>query len=237
MAIQVGSATHVGMKRQNNEDALLLRPDLGLFAVADGMGGHAAGEEASKLVTEAVAGFFAGAAAVPPVERMSQAVSDAAVKLYETNQQSEPPKDMGTTFVGLHVQGAQVVVGHVGDSRAYRLSDGALSKLTEDHTLLAQFLKSGRLKPSEVATFPYKNVVTRALGQDPKVKPDVAELTAQPGDLFLLCSDGLWGLLAEEMIQGVLQKATDLNRSCQQLIDLANALGGADNISCVLVRL
>ena len=234
--METAAATHVGMKRGNNEDMMVVREDLGLFAVADGMGGHDDGEVASKLVLEQVAALLSNKTDLSAADRLLTAVELAGNALFTANQ-AKADSNMGTTFVGMLVQGQKVWVAHAGDSRAYRYSQGELKQLTEDHSLLAEALRRGTIQPEEAERFPYKNVVTRCLGQKANVKPDVQEVQADPGDIFLLCSDGLTGMVSESEINNVLTKSQSLERASQQLIDWANAMGGTDNVTCVLVRI
>jgi PPM family protein phosphatase len=143
---------------------------------------------------------------------------------------------MGTTLVSAHFTPSAVYVGHVGDSRVYLFRAGQLKQLTEDHSLLNDYLKAKKLTPEEIENFPHKNVIVRALGMKDTVQVDVARVEPQDGDLFLLCSDGLSGMVSDAQIQATLQRTADLEKACAQLIEQANAAGGTDNITCVLAR-
>jgi serine/threonine protein phosphatase PrpC len=251
MQLQHGVGTHVGMKRGNNEDGFLAQPAVGLFCVADGMGGHAGGERASQLALETLGGFFRLTEGVDPDDwalpldgarsvnenRLLLGVHAANASVFRANREDpENPTDMGTTVAALSLVDGQALTAHVGDSRVYRHRDGELTALTQDHTLLNEYLRRGKLTPQEAETFPQKNVLVRSVGQKAQIEVDLGVHAALPGDVYLLCSDGLWGLISAELIAGVLGRADDLERGAQQLIDLANSFGGNDNITAVLVR-
>lgn len=252
MELQAGVGSHVGMKRGHNEDNCIALPALGLFAVADGMGGHASGETASKLAIETLAGFFKRTRGLDPEHwsmpidpaksllenRLALGVIGANARVWQANNEiPEHPADMGTTLAVLAIEDGVAFTAHVGDSRVYRHRDGALVQLTEDHSLVNEFLKRGKLKPEEVEGFPHKNVLVRSVGQKAEVDVDIrGGEPVQPGDVFLLCSDGLWNMVNADLIGSVLGRADDLERAAQQLIDLANSFGGTDNVTCVLVK-
>lgn len=254
MRIESAGFSHVGMKRANNEDNYVLLPDLNLFVVADGMGGHASGEVASKIAIEEISEFFSLTAADAEVtwpfkmdkarnyaeNRLGTGIKVANKGLYEANHPADgDDKDMGTTMVAVYLDKEHAYVGHVGDSRVYlwQPSQGTFSQVTEDHSLLNDYIRSGKLKPEEIATFPYKNVILRALGQKDSVLVDVSHFTPAPGDVFLLCSDGLSGMVTDAQMQAILERTENLEKCSQQMIDAANAAGGTDNITCVLVRI
>jgi protein phosphatase len=253
MRLNVAGSTDVGLKRAHNEDAFLLLPEEQLFCVADGMGGHASGEVASRLAVEEMAEFFRltgrdEEATWPwredPSKRQDEnrvltGVKLANLRIFERAQSDERLRGMGTTLVCAHFEraGGAVVVGHVGDSRAYLWRGGALRQLTEDHSLLNDYLKARRLTPEEIESFPHKNVIVRALGMKDSVDVDLQRLPVEEGDLLLLCCDGLSGMLSDERIGELLrQHHGDLKAANQALIDAANANGGVDNITTVLVQ-
>ena len=253
MRLNVAGSTDVGLKRTHNEDAFLLLPEEQLFCVADGMGGHASGEVASRLAVEEMAEFFRltgrdDEATWPfredPARRHDEnrvlaGVKLANLRIFERAQSDERLRGMGTTLVCAHFErgvGA-VVVGHVGDSRAYLWRAGALRQVTEDHSLLNDYLKARRLTPEEVESFPHKNVIVRALGMKETVEVDLVRLPLQEGDVVLLCCDGLSGMVGDdEMGELIRLHQGDLKAAAQALIDAANEAGGVDNITCVLAQ-
>ena len=250
MRVEVAGKTHVGMKRAHNEDGLLLMPDQALFAVCDGMGGHSSGEVASKLALDTLTEFFGlsgrDAEATWPFKmensrgydenRLLVGLKLANRVVFERSASDETCRGMGTTAVALHFAGAVAFVGHVGDSRAYRFRGAVLEQLTEDHSLFNAFKKGKNLSQAELDAFPQKNVIMRALGINEKVDVDVARLEPSDGDVYLLCSDGLSGMVPDAQVQEVLARTSNLDTACAQLIDLANANGGVDNITCILAR-
>ncbi len=250
MRIDVAGLTHVGMKRNHNEDNYLVLADERLFCVADGMGGHSSGEIASKIAVDELAEFFKMTGqdqdATWPYKmdkaknydenRLATGVKLANLRIFEKAAAEQKFKGMGTTVVAVHFTASSAVVAHVGDSRVYFFRDGVLKQVTEDHSLLNDYLKAKKLTPEEIEAFPHKNVIVRALGMKDSVVVDVSRFEARDGDLFLLCSDGLSGMVTDPQIQEILAKTPDLNLACSQLIDLANANGGNDNVSCVIAR-
>jgi protein phosphatase len=253
MRIESAGSSHVGMKRANNEDNYVLLPDFNLFVVADGMGGHASGEIASKLAIDEISDFFRLTAADVEVtwpfkmdkarnyaeNRLSTGIKVANKGLYEANHpQDGEDKDMGTTMVAVYFEKEHAYVAHVGDSRVYlwQPAQSKFSQVTEDHSLLNDYIRSGKLKPEEIAAFPYKNVILRALGQKDSVLVDVSHFTPAVGDTFLLCSDGLSGMVTDPQMQSILERTENLEKCSHQMVDAANAAGGTDNVTCVLVR-
>jgi PPM family protein phosphatase len=238
------------MKRNHNEDSLLLLPEQSLFCVADGMGGHSSGEIASGIAVEELGEFFKMTSkdqdATWPYKmdktrnydenRLATAVKLANVRIFEKASNDQKFKGMGTTIVTLHFAQNFAYVAHVGDSRVYHFRAGKLVQVTEDHSLLNDYLKAKKLTPEEIEAFPHKNVIVRALGMKDTVIVDVTRVEPQDGDVFLLCSDGLSGMVSDPLIQETLAKTKDLQVAASQLIDLANANGGNDNVTCVLAR-
>jgi protein phosphatase len=246
-------ATDVGRKRTHNEDAYLLLPEESLFCVADGMGGHASGEVAARIAVEEMAEFFRTTGRdedatwpfrLDPARgydenRLLCGVKLANLRIFERAASDQRLRGMGTTIVALSLPraGDEVLIGHVGDSRAYLLRGGTLRQLTEDHSLLNDYKKSRALTPEEIEAFPHKNVIVRALGMREVVEVDVQRLALGPGDTLLLCSDGLSGMVPDDRIAEVIRgHPKDLRGAAQALVDAANEGGGQDNVTCVLVQ-
>lgn len=247
---RVGSGlSHIGRKRKGNQDAFLVDDELGLYVVADGMGGHAAGEVASQEAVEAVYGMvkrglrdlaplcdpLSEEAARAACRVVEAAVQGATYMVYSIAELDRRKSGMGTTISALVVSGDYAVVGQVGDSRVYRVSGGETHLLTEDHTLIAWQLKQGLITPQEAVISPHRNVITRAVGSRDYVEVDTRIVGLTPGDRFLLCSDGLHGYLRDEDIAPIV--ALGGANAVQRFIDLANERGGRDNITAVLVEL
>ena len=250
--IEVAGETNVGRKRNHNEDNFALMPQFGLYMVADGMGGHASGEVASKMSIDAMEKFLEETADDPErtwpykmdrskgyeENRIITGVKLANLRIYEAAQRDGKKRGMGTTFVGLYASDDGLYIAHVGDSRCYRYRDGELLALTEDHSLLNDYIKMKRLTPEEIEAFPHKNVIVRALGMKDTVKVDTCFVVPEVGDTFLLCSDGLAGPASDEEIRDVLRAydGSDIKETTSKLIEKANENGGPDNITAVLVR-
>jgi PPM family protein phosphatase len=224
-----------GRKRRQNEDAFVCEPPL--FAIADGMGGAQAGEVASRL---AAAAFEEGAAAIQGEEGVATVVRAANARIFERAVHDPAVAGMGTTATVAVVdeRAATVTIAHVGDSRAYLYRRGALEQLTTDHSLVGELVRSGRLTEDEAAVHPHRSVITRALGTDADVEVDTLTLEVAPGDLVLLCSDGLSAMVRDEEIVRVLE-ATDAapREAAEALVSAANAAGGEDNVTVVLFEL
>jgi serine/threonine protein phosphatase PrpC len=240
--------TDVGRKRQHNEDAMLVDQALGLYIVADGMGGHAAGEVASARAVEVVRQHVAAnisvfkelekdpsqanrAAAASVVE---VAVQRACADIYKQAVADAAKRGMGTTFVCLALGGSKGIIGHVGDSRVYLVRDGQCHRLTEDHTLISAQLKAGTITKEQAATSQYRNVITRAVGIQESVQVDTLLVDAVPGDTFVLCSDGLHGYMNDDEVATVVASAP-LDQLPDRFIAIANERGGKDNITTVVV--
>jgi serine/threonine protein phosphatase PrpC len=222
--------TDTGRRRRHNEDSfVLLSP---LFAVADGMGGAQAGEVASRLAANALAEFDAGGSGE---ERIVKLVQEANRRVHTASTEDSARAGMGTTMTVALVAESTVTIGHVGDSRAYRLRDGELEQLTEDHTLVAELMRSGKLSPEEARIHPQRSVITRALGADPDVDVDVFTLETRDGDVFLLCSDGLSSMVEDTDIKASLEAHLDnLDAAVDELIQKALIGGGEDNVTVVV---
>jgi serine/threonine protein phosphatase PrpC len=218
-----------GRRRRHNEDAYVLHPPL--FAVADGMGGAQAGELASRLAAEAVEDEQAEAGGV---QRVTSVIQAANRRVYERSREDTAFSGMGTTLTVALVEDGTVTIGHVGDSRAYMIRDGKLDQLTHDHSLVAELVRSGKLTQEEAEHHPQRSVITRALGTDPDVDVDTYSIDAQPGDVFLLCSDGLTSMVGDAAILRIVEEhRDDLDRAARELIATANRGGGEDNITVV----
>jgi protein phosphatase len=222
----------VGMKREGNEDSFVEQPPL--FAVADGMGGAQAGEVASGIVVETLADA-AGRGELPAA--LADAVQDANGRIHAMAKDDRALEGMGTTTTAGWVAGGVLKVAHVGDSRAYRLRGGRLEQLTEDHSLVAGLVRLGKLTPAEAEQHPQRSVILRAVGVEPSVEIDVTEHALDDGDVYLFASDGLTSMVRDEVIEEVLRMGGPLDEAAAMLVDLANASGGLDNITTVLVRI
>jgi len=225
----VGAITDPGRRRRRNEDAYVIEPPL--FAVADGMGGAQAGEVASRLAAAALKESGAGAGGE---RRIVSLIQEANRRVYDRSNEDPNVSGMGTTMTVALVEDGQVAFGHVGDSRAYLIRDGSMEQLTEDHSLVAELMRSGKLSPEEAETHPQRSVITRALGTDPDVDVDTFTIAARAGDLFLLCSDGLTTMVPNESILDLIERhRTDMDKALRALVSAANKGGGEDNITVV----
>jgi serine/threonine protein phosphatase PrpC len=227
-----------GRVRQNNEDAALVRDDLGVFAVADGMGGHAAGEVASHLAIETLAACVLEADSGFGTAELGQAFERANRAILERSVTEPATRGMGTTLSVLanNEEHQGVLLAHIGDSRLYRWRGGRLDRLTRDHTWVQEHIDAGVLTPEQARNHPFSSVLTRVLGTTDTAAPDIERIPVEAGDLFLLCSDGLTGMIEETTIAAILATGLTIEQAAQALIDAANAAGGADNITVVLVR-
>ena len=235
MKLQVFGMTDVGMKRKNNQDTFLIDETLGLFIVADGMGGHLGGEVASKLAAETTQQYCREHKQLSPRERLEKAINAASEKIYNEGQTHEELKDMGTTIVALMAHENHAYIAQVGDSRVYLFSQGALWQVTEDHTVVQEEIRAGLISPDEVENHEFQHVITRSVGYQKDVSVDVYRRKLQPNDTFLLCSDGLSGLVKNKDILKELE-SNSLETGVRNLIGLANSNGGTDNITVVVCR-
>jgi len=239
------------MKRNHNEDNYAILNDEDLFIVADGMGGHASGEVASQMAIDTMKDFFRATSKDPEAtwpykmdksrgyqeNRLITGIKLANLRIFEAAQRNAGQRGMGTTMVSLLAVDDGVLVGHVGDSRVYRLREGKLTQLTEDHSLLNDYIKMKRLSPEEIANFPHKNVIVRALGMKESVKVDCFLDKPEVGDVYVLCTDGLSGPVTDEEIRDIMyNNRHDLNNVSKGLIERANKNGGPDNITVILAR-
>lgn len=250
--LEAWGQTDVGMKRKLNEDVFALDPNAGVYLVADGMGGHAAGEVASRLATEEIIRRYREGPGDPDktwpehwhpgrsatANQMVDSIVSGHHEVTTAMTKDVDLKGMGTTVVvAVHARrDDKLVICHVGDSRAYRLRNGSISVLTNDHSWVHEQVTAGFLTEEAARTHPLKNVVTQALGGNSEPKVDVLETEIADGDLYLLCSDGLNSMLTDAEIGGILAVGGSLEETCNNLISAANQRGGSDNISVVLLR-
>lgn len=252
LKLRASGLTDVGRKRKHNEDNLFLSPPHGLYVVADGMGGHASGEVASQIAVETLGRFFEETAMDEDKtwpykmnkkfsyheNRLMVGVKLSNKLIFDKATADIRLKGMGTTIVVVFLRENKAYIGHVGDSRVYRLrNNDEFTMLTEDHSLLNDYMKIKKLTPEEIENFPHKNVIVRALGMKERVEVDTSCEELQKGDVYLLCSDGLSGLVTDDHLRDiVMEHRQDLDITCQKLIDAANKNGGNDNITALLVE-
>lgn len=233
----------VGRRREGNEDEFRFDVGLGLYAVADGMGGHAAGEVASRLAVETMMDVVRRRRAENPTtdaaktaDQLREAVDEANRRICDSIRVNDEQRGMGTTVAALLAADSTAVIGYVGDSRVYLLRRDQLRRLTSDHSWVNEQVKMGLLTDDAAQRHPMRNIVTRALGSRTDVLVDIVEEAMQPGDVFLLCSDGLNTMLDDEEIRAVLsQNASDPRAACHALVAAANARGGEDNVTVVAI--
>ena len=250
LRVEVVGETNVGRKRTHNEDNFSILEKHGLFIVADGMGGHASGEVASKLAIETMSEFFEKTAEDPEQtwpykmdrgkgyeeNRLIASIKLANLRIFEFAARDAKTRGMGTTLVTMLNGPDGVYCAHVGDSRCYRVRDRKLEQMTEDHSLLNDYIKMKHLTPEEIANFPHKNVIVRALGMKETVKVDTRFEPPQAGDTMLLCSDGLCGPVKDDDILKIINEYPDITTAAAKLIERANENGGPDNITALLVH-
>ncbi len=228
MMIKVGATSDIGQVREGNEDSFLVLDPL--YAVADGMGGHRGGEVASNLALQTIERLFTAQEGT-----LTEQVEQANRAVFERSQSDREVAGMGTTLTAALVQGAQVRLAHVGDSRAYLFRDGELQLLTEDHTLVHKMLVEGEITESEAETHPHRSILTRALGVDGSVQVDEGVVEMRNGDRLLLCTDGLTGMVSDEQIKAVLAESKDPQEAVDRLVRAANRAGGIDNITAMVI--
>ncbi len=249
--VRFAGDTNIGRKRDHNEDSINV-PEAGerLAIVCDGMGGHASGEVASRLAVELIVDHFTETGKQQiltwpykvdrdmrkDVNRMVTGIMLANLEIWERSQREPRFKGMGTTCVAMYFLDDHLIIGHVGDSRCYRSRGAEFTQLTEDHSLINDYIRMKRVTPEEAENWPHKNVIVRALGMKESVQVDIITQQPKVGDTYLLCSDGLTGMVKDDQIQHVLMSEKDLDRAAARLIQAANEEGGVDNISVVLAR-
>lgn len=244
MQFKVGMKTDIGRKRSQNQDNCAAHPDLGLFMVSDGMGGHRGGEIASATAVETISNFVRNYQKQnktwDPIQLMTQAISAANHAIYQKSIEKPQLQGMGTTTTAILFQGRTLIIGHVGDSRCYFIRPHALWQVTRDHSLVQEKLRAGLITRQEVKTDRMKNVITRSVGFESEVNVEIYQMMVQPKDCFLLCSDGLSGLIDDSSILEEVEKnyfeSGDIQKTVDHLISAANSNGGDDNITSILVQ-
>jgi PPM family protein phosphatase len=232
-AVDFVQLSDTGRERRTNEDNAFAQAPL--FAVADGMGGARGGEVASGIVVETLDGGMPDG--VPPEAGLAELTREANHRIHQQATSDAERSGMGTTLTAAYVGDGEVAFAHVGDSRAYRFRDGKLEQLTEDHSLVGELVRRGKLTPQQAEEHPQRSVITRALGPEGSVQVDSFSVGAQPGDVFLLCSDGLTSMVPVDTMDDILREADSLDAAARRLIDAANENGGRDNITVVLFRI
>ena len=251
MRVSSASATDKGLRRSTNEDRFSAREDLSLFVVADGMGGHAAGEVASQAAVDGIVAFVEATQTMSPdqtwpvpfdheqsanANRLRAGFRMGNRQLAARIAASSELRGMATTAVAVLIDGGTGTVAHVGDSRVYRLRDGQLERLTRDHSWVEEQIGVGALSETAARQHPWRNIVTRALSGSEDREVDIHEISLKSGDRLLLCSDGVFNVLSDDQISEVLQRKTDLERLCHALIQGANDGGGPDNVTAVVLE-
>ncbi|HEC12193.1 MAG TPA: Stp1/IreP family PP2C-type Ser/Thr phosphatase [Acidiferrobacteraceae bacterium] len=249
MKIEITGITDTGQVREHNEDSIATEPSIGLAVLADGMGGHQAGEVASQIAVEAVtekinryidareADSKEDENSDSHIEKLVQAVEDANTQILRIAEERPECRGMGATIVAAFFKDDRFSVAHLGDSRMYRLRGDSLKQITDDHSLVQELVRQGMLTPEEAQGSLNKNLITRALGIEDHVTPDINQGKIEEGDLYLLCSDGLTDVVNDEQIRQTLHNANgELEESASTLVNMANEAGGPDNISVILVR-
>jgi len=235
-SMQAEMVTNVGLVRKNNEDAALCDIDKQLFVVADGMGGYVAGEVASVLAIESLKQALAAEPNDAPPEMLRQAFYQANDRIYQEAKNHPEYAGMGTTLSALWVVGNKAYISHVGDSRIYLIRDGRITSLTMDHSLVGELVREGGLTEEQAMNHPQRNILTRALGCGALVEVDLTEIEIREGDTFLLCTDGLSNLVSREEMAHLITREKDVKKAAGELVDLALARGGYDNVTAILVR-
>lgn len=236
--VRIGSLTDIGKVREINQDCLAVDLEQGVFMVADGMGGHAAGEKASLTAVEVIQQRLSNGALADGAnlkEVLQTAFQEANKQIITISLEDQSMRGMGTTATVIVTKGNAFYVGHVGDSRAYLVRNRRIDQVTDDHSIVAQLVRARAITPQEAARHPYRNVITRCLGMQADVEADTYERELKAGDRLLICSDGLSGLVSDdELLQHVLS-GDDPQACCKTLVDLALERGGSDNITVVLI--
>jgi serine/threonine protein phosphatase PrpC len=244
MKVEAYGISDIGMKRVKNEDSFLINKDAGLFVVADGMGGHAGGEFASRLAVETIGARLKDVGTPPRdvrsapdyyIEQITSAIKEAGKRIYEEAERNPMLKGMGTTAVLMFARDERIYIAHVGDSRAYLVRDGRIVRLTKDHSLVGEQIRAGLLPESAEKNHKFRNIITRSVGFQEDVEIDIRVDLPVEGDRYLLCTDGLTTLVDDDEILDVVAE-NSVEEAVQLLIDLANMRGGDDNITVVLAE-
>ncbi|MCG6975415.1 MAG: Stp1/IreP family PP2C-type Ser/Thr phosphatase [Acidiferrobacterales bacterium] len=241
MQFEMNGITHQGMVRINNEDSISTLPDMGIAILADGMGGHQAGEVASSMAVEMIKQFYSDSntrnKGDSVEDHLREAIDLANTAVFELSQERPECAGMGTTIVVSHFVDGKIITAHVGDSRLYRLRDSGFEQITKDHSVVQELVTRGFMSQEEANSSMNKNLVTRALGIEASVEADLVQDEYKAGDVYLLCSDGLSDVVDSDTIQQTLtEHLENLDEASQKLVDVANQAGGPDNVSVVLVR-
>jgi protein phosphatase len=234
MKLAFAGLSDIGLSRPNNEDVWAAVPEMGFFALADGMGGHQAGEVAAKVAVDELCRRVQ-TSSLDPVLTLRLAIEKANEKVYEKGKKNQTLNGMGTTLCCLYWTQEAVIYAHVGDSRIYRFRKNKLEQLTQDHSLFAKWLSQGQAKTCETP-YPYKNVITRAIGTAKRVTPEIAMAEYESGDLFILCSDGLTDALPFKDMEKILERSDSLDAAAARLIEKAKIKGSNDNITVLLIQ-
>lgn len=242
--LKTACITDAGKLRKENEDSFChqkLKNGLELFAVADGMGGYNAGEVASNIAVKVVSEYCTqhiedDVKSDDVIHILDDAIAKANKVIYDESIKNKDYSGMGTTIVAAITNGEDMIIAHVGDSRAYILKDNSLNKLTNDHSLVAEMVRDGMITEDEAQRHPKKNIITRALGTDENVKVDIQKIHISMDDTVLLCTDGLSNMIEDKIIEQMLIKNSDVNKCARELVDLANKLGGRDNITVIIAK-
>jgi serine/threonine protein phosphatase PrpC len=252
MKYTAAGKTHPGMKRELNEDNFGILHEQGLYVVADGMGGHNAGEVASQIAIETISEFFNASSQDEDMtwpykldpslsldaNKLMVGIKFANRRIFSSSSSNTSYAGMGTTIVSILAgnENGEMYVAHVGDSRCYCFYKEELSQVTEDHSLLNEYIKAGQITKEQAKNFPHKNVIMRALGMKDNVLVDIMKRAAKPGEIYIICSDGLSDMVSDKDIEEILNRGLTLDETAQVLIDQANANGGKDNITLILVK-
>lgn len=238
--LAMSGMTHPGRVRGENEDSFVTQPEFGLAVLADGMGGHQAGEVASRMAVDLIANQLAAVpvtATYPDANAIVEAIRKANAAIHEAAETHPAYQGMGSTVVVALFHHDRLHIGHVGDSRVYLLRNGALTQLTKDHSVVQELVNRGLFTPEEARQSLAKNLVTRALGTEAVIEPEITDATVERGDVFLLCSDGLTDVVSDAQIAEIVSATGgDMDTAARRLVDKANEHGGPDNISVVLIR-
>lgn len=242
--MEIGVKTDVGIVRDNNQDAYYVssNKDYPLFIIADGMGGHKAGEIASEMAIEIISKNLSNHLISSSVadedikDRIQDSISEANNKIYKKSMEDEKYSGMGTTVTLAFIADDKIFIGHVGDSRAYLLRNSILSQITEDHSLVEELIRNGSISKEEARYHPQRNIITRAVGTSMAIKADVIVESICKNDILLLCTDGLTNMVDDNQIKDFLINSEDIQKSCEELVKLSNNKGGFDNITVLAVK-
>lgn len=243
--IKAAGVSHVGMKRSENQDNFLVAPELQLFVVADGMGGHKGGETASALAVQSIGEYFKNAVkagtAIDPSTKLKEAVAAANQAIQAKGKVDQSLQGMGTTTTALHFAQGRLFIGQVGDSRGYLIHPQRIWQITRDHSLVQEKLRAGLITRAQLKTDRMKNVITRSVGFENEVEVDVYSMEVHPGDAFVLCSDGLSGMVEDPQILRIVDECVfgqhSVESAAQRLIEAANKNGGEDNVTAIVVSI